>query len=160
MKDCLSDKLGHVKCQVIAFGILKCLTKLKGLWIVLYALVGIRGRLLTYLGVIPIYPMDIMTQTLIWVLLNRHCLPGVYFYLSPLWLSSSEVWSVSPSAVSDSLWPRGPSRTLSPWNSPGEHAGVGGHFLLRGVFPTQGSMCLLHRRQTLSLLSHQGSPVV
>ena len=28
---------------------------------------------------------------------------------------------------------------LYPWNSPGKNAGVGGHFLLQGIFPTQGS---------------------
>ena len=38
--------------------------------------------------------------------------------------------------------------------------GVGRHFLLQGVFPTQGSnQGLPHSRQTLSPLSHQGSQV-
>jgi len=30
-----------------------------------------------------------------------------------------------------------PTRLLYPWNFPGENAGVGCHFLLQGVFPTQ-----------------------
>ena len=35
---------------------------------------------------------------------------------------------------------------------------VGSHFLLQGIFPTQGSnLCLLHCGQILYLLSHQGS---
>ena len=37
--------------------------------------------------------------------------------------------------------------------------GVGGHFLLQGIFPTQGSNpALLHCRQILYRLRHQGSP--
>ena len=39
-----------------------------------------------------------------------------------------------------------------------KNAGVGCHFLLRGIFPTQGSnQCLLHCRQTLNQRSYQGS---
>jgi len=38
---------------------------------------------------------------------------------------------------------------------------VGCHFLLQGIFPTQGSnMGLLHCRQTLYCLSHKGNSVV
>ena len=41
---------------------------------------------------------------------------------------------------------------------PGKNTGVGYHFLLQGIFPTQGSNPgLLHCRQTLYRLSHQGS---
>ena len=32
-----------------------------------------------------------------------------------------------------------PARILYPWNSPGKNTGVGCHFLLQGIFPTQGS---------------------
>ena len=43
-----------------------------------------------------------------------------------------------------------------------EHCQVGWHFLLQGVFPTQGShlhlLCLLHCRQILYMLSPWGSP--
>ena len=39
-----------------------------------------------------------------------------------------------------------------------KNTGVGCHFLLQGIFPTQGSkLGLLHCRQTLYRLSHQGS---
>ena len=52
-----------------------------------------------------------------------------------------------------------PSRLLHPRASPGKNTGVGSHSLLQGIFPTQGSNpCLLHRRQILYQLSHQGSP--
>ena len=32
-----------------------------------------------------------------------------------------------------------PTRLLYPWDSPGKNTGVGCHFLLQGIFPTQGS---------------------
>ena len=31
-----------------------------------------------------------------------------------------------------------PARLLCPWNSPDQNTGVGSHFLLQGIFPTQG----------------------
>ena len=42
---------------------------------------------------------------------------------------------------------------------PGENIGVGGHSLLQGIFPTQGSNPgLPHWQVDTLLLSHQGSP--
>ena len=42
---------------------------------------------------------------------------------------------------------------------PGKNTGVGCHFLLQGIFLTQGSNAgVLHCRQILYPLSHQGSP--
>ena len=39
----------------------------------------------------------------------------------------------------------GAPRVLCPWDSPGKNAGMGCHFLLQGIFPTQGSNSnLLH----------------
>ena len=49
--------------------------------------------------------------------------------------------------TSNSLQPHGlcPTRLLCPWDSPGKITAVGCHFLLQGIFPTQGSNpCLLH----------------
>ena len=47
-----------------------------------------------------------------------------------------------------------------PFSSPGKNTGVGSHFLLQGIFQTQGlNLSLLHRRQILYLLSHQRSPI-
>ena len=58
--------------------------------------------------------------------------------------------------VSDSTTPWS---IYSPWNSPGQDTGVGSLSLLQGIFPTQGSNPgLLHCRQILYQLSHQGSP--
>jgi len=64
----------------------------------------------------------------------------------------------SHSVVSDSLRPRG---LCSLRNSPGQNTAVGSHSLLQGIFPTQGpNPGLLHCRQILHQLSHQGSPKV
>ena len=63
--------------------------------------------------------------------------------------------------MSDSLRPRVlyPARLLCPWGSPGKNTGMGCHFLLHGIFLTQGSNpCLLHCRRILYHLSHLESP--
>ena len=50
------------------------------------------------------------------------------------------------------------SRLLCPWDFPGKHTGVGCYSLLQGIFPTQGlNPGLLHYKQILYCLSHQGS---
>ena len=49
---------------------------------------------------------------------------------------------------------------LCPWDFPGKSTGVGCHFLLQGVFPTQGwNLGLPHCRQMLYHLSYQRSHV-
>ena len=63
-------------------------------------------------------------------------------------------WKLSCLVVSDSVQPhrRQPTRLLCPWDSPGKNTWVGCHFLLQGIFPTQGpNPGLPHCRQTLSL---------
>ena len=43
----------------------------------------------------------------------------------------------------------------------GKNTGVGSHSLLQGIFPTLGlNPSLLHYRQILHRLSHQGSPII
>ena len=64
--------------------------------------------------------------------------------------------------MSDSSWPHGLGSTklLCPWNSWGKNTGVSSHSLPQGIFLTQGlNPALLHSRQILYHLSHQGSPV-
>ena len=76
-----------------------------------------------------------------------------------LWILHKWV-SVSCPVMPDSLWPHGlqPIRLLCPWDFPGNDTGVGRHFLLQGIFPTQGlNLGLLHWRQILYLLSYKGS---
>ena len=63
--------------------------------------------------------------------------------------------------MSESVRPHGlwSARLLCPWDSPGKNTGVGCHFLLQGIFPTQGSnLHLLHWQAGSLPLSHQGSP--
>ena len=51
------------------------------------------------------------------------------------------------------------TRLLHPWNFPGKSTGAACHFLLQGIFLTQGSNPgLVHCRQMLYRLSHQASP--
>ena len=80
---------------------------------------------------------------------------------SSLKLKVKENESVSHSVMSDSLQLHGlqPTKLLCPWNSVGKNTGVASHSLLQRIFPTQGSSPgLLHCRQILCHLIHQGSP--
>ena len=64
------------------------------------------------------------------------------------------------SNMSDSLQARGlgPARLLCPWDYPSNNTGVGCHFLLQGIFPTQESnsffLWLLHWQVESLPLSH------
>ena len=61
------------------------------------------------------------------------------------------------SVLSDSLRPHG---LYSPWNSPGQDAGMGSLSLLQGIFLTQElNSGLLHCRRILYQLSHKRSPL-
>ena len=67
--------------------------------------------------------------------------------------------SESASLMSDSLRAHG---LYSPWNSPGQHTGVGSLFLLRRTFPTQGlnqvSEC--SNCHTIALTSHASKVIL
>ena len=72
------------------------------------------------------------------------------------------------SVMSDSQRPHGllccqeQHRDLCPWDFPGKNTGVGCHFLLQGIFLTQGSnppLRLLHWQADSLPLSHWGSPL-
>ena len=60
----------------------------------------------------------------------------------------------------NSLWRYGlqSARLPCPLYSPGKNTGVGCHFLLQGIFSTQGRNPGLHCRRILYWLRHQGSP--
>ena len=65
---------------------------------------------------------------------------------------------LSCSVKSHSLQPHGlqPTMLLCPQDFPGKSTGVGCHFLLQRIFPTQGlNLGLLHCRQMLYHLNHQ-----
>ena len=70
-------------------------------------------------------------------------------------------WKWSHSVLSDSLRPHGlePIRLLSPWDFPGDSAGVDCHFLLQGIFPTQElNPGVPHCRQMLYLWATREAP--
>ena len=79
-----------------------------------------------------------------------------------MWKSSTTLinnhWAnvLSCPVTSDCLWHHGlySSRFFCPQNSPSKNTGVGSHFLLHGIFPTQS---LLNCRWIVYHLSHQGS---
>ena len=53
----------------------------------------------------------------------------------------------------------GPTKLLYPWDFSGKNTGESWHFLLQGIFPTQGSnLCLLPWQVDSLQLSHLGSP--
>ena len=86
---------------------------------------------------------------------------GLYLLKIKFHIPYSEFkWKWSRSVVSGSLWPHelGATRLLRLWDFPGKDTGVGCHFLLQEIFPTQGlNSGLPHCRQMLYRLSHQGS---
>ena len=72
---------------------------------------------------------------------------------------SSEVKLLSRARLFVTPWTVACTKLLHPSDFLGKSTGVGCHFLLQGLFPTQGSNPgLLHCRQTLYPLSHQGGP--
>ena len=83
-----------------------------------------------------------------------------FFSVTMMYLSLVKSESVSCSVLSDSLRPHEPSRLLCPWNFLGKKNGVGSHSILQGIFPTQAlNLGLLHCRQILYHLCHQGNPL-
>ena len=79
-------------------------------------------------------------------------------------MNIQELFSLGWTGLISSLF-KGLSRVLqhhmeNGWNSPGKNTGEDCHFLLQGIFPTQGwNPGLLHCRQILYPLSHQGNPL-
>ena len=74
---------------------------------------------------------------------------------------SGEVKSLSRARLFATPWIVACTKLLRPWDFQGKSTGVGCHFLLQGIFPTQGSNPgLSHCRQTLYHLSHQGSQIM
>ena len=93
---------------------------------------------------------------LVWIRLKQH----MYMNRLVQRLSENELGEVTQSCptLCDPV-DCSPLRLLCPWDSPGKNTGVGCHFLLQGIFLTQGSNPgLPHCRQTLYPLSRQGSP--
>ena len=91
-------------------------------------------------------------------------LPGwieILLYKFLLFPNYDLMWSVSHSVMSESLQLHGlqPAWLLCPWNSPGKNTEAGSHSLLQRIVSIKGwNLGLLHCRQILYSLSHQGSP--
>ena len=108
-----------------------------------------------------------MPSTILCVLPSLSCLiftPLCVHYVticvtSGKWKCSESAVKVCLSVMCSSLQPPGlgPTRLLCSWNSLGKNTGVGSHFLLQGIFLTQGSNPgHPHCRQILYHLGHQG----
>ena len=94
--------------------------------------------------------------------LKSPALAGGFFTTSPSCYVCMRKWSLNRSVMSDSSMIPCTVARQAPlsMNSPRKNTGVGCHFLLQGIFPTQGlNLGLPHCRQILYCLSHQGSPV-
>ena len=74
--------------------------------------------------------------------------------------SESEVAQSCPTMQPHGLQP---TRLLYPWDIPGKSTGVGCHFFLQGIFPSQGSdpslLCLLHWQAHSFTTEPPGKPV-
>ena len=85
----------------------------------------------------------------------------LYSPFSLCWHECGLLLLVSRSVVSNSLQSHGlePASLLCPWDFPSNNTEVGCHFLLQGIFPTQGlNLRLLHQQMDSLPLSHLGSP--
>ena len=81
---------------------------------------------------------------------------GKQFLYYQCHLGSPKTQLKNVKVTSDSLQPHG---LYSSWNCTGQNSGVGSHFVLQGIFATQGlDPALPHCRQILYQLSQQGSP--
>ena len=111
----------------------------------------------------PIQCLSLEGKPVVWAIdyNSHHCQRTTVL----IFRASSLCATLSRSVVSDSLQPHGlqPTRLLCPWDSPGKNTGVGCHFLLQGIFPTQGSnpylLHLLHWQADSSPGEPPGKPI-
>ena len=125
----------------------------------LWEWLGIIGRLLELLEVLDLN--CIYYRPVFYYLCVRKTLRLALFTCFSEWITMQSMWKVTRLCLTlcDPMDCRLIARSLCPWNSAGKNTGVGCHFLLQGIFVTQGSNPgFLHFRKILSYLSHQGSP--
>ena len=117
---------------------------------------------------------DKENQSILQDLENDAVMKALFIYLRSLLWSHSSLFSsddrpthavkrlCSVAQPCPTLWDPmdcSPSGSFDPWDFPGKNTGVGCHFLLQGVFSTQGmTLQLLHCQAGSLPLSHQGSP--
>ena len=109
--------------------------------------------------------LSISHFNILWVFFFMHVIPKLCFIFIFIW-----DWNCSYSYRKESKVTQScltlcntqrlqPTRILCLWDFPGKNTGVGCHFFLYGIFPTQGlNPGLPHCGQTLYHLSHQGIP--
>ena len=103
-----------------------------------------------------------MSHTLTYVCVQKCICEGVYTGFMLICMCGYVCMYVRRSVTSSIFCPSELelTRLLCPWDFPGKSTGVGCHFLLQGIFPTQGlNPGLLYYRQILYQLSHQRSPI-
>ena len=98
---------------------------------------------------------------------HEHTKNNCFYHPSRKQALSTCMCVFSCSAESDSLRPHRllkPVRLLFPRHFPGKNTAVGCHFLLQGIFPTQGLnlglLCLLHWRADSVPLQYLRSPIL
>ena len=92
------------------------------------------------------------------ILIATQLIPGGIALKSLQGFLSEVIQLFSRARLFATTWRVACTKLLRPWDFQGKRTGVGCHFLLQGIFPTQGSNPgLSHCRQTLYRLSHLGS---
>ena len=86
---------------------------------------------------VPLHPEFLFQSSAFWLHLCSSYTPSLGGLIWTLALNTISTMLFSRSAVSDSFVT--PARLLCSWDFPGKNIGVGCHFLLQGIFPTQGS---------------------
>ena len=130
----------------------KQIPKIEGCWLLscgfqVWAVLGKRK-------IIRAYGFSFASQDLVWIY-SAHTLIKLKQHG---WISKGVLCSV----VSNSLQLHGlyTARFLCRWNFSGKNTGVGCHFLLQGIFPSQGlKLHLLHWQVDCLPLHHLGSPI-
>ena len=121
-------------------------------FLILVILTGVRWYLVVFIC-IPWWIDKLITLYLVDFCMSGDFCPSPFSIFN--WMC---VYAQTPSHGSwrpHVLWP---SRLLCSWDFPGKNTGVGCHFLLQGIFPTQGSNPQPLHWQVDSLpLSHLGS---
>ena len=91
-----------------------------------------------------------VSPTLLGFYIYTHTSTHAFMYMKVKVKSLSRAWLFA------TPWIVACTKLLCPWGFQGKSTGVGCHFLLQGIFSTQGSNPgLSHCRQTLYCLSHQ-----
>ena len=146
-------------CEVSELFVGLC-CRILGLWF-LYGFIFQDFRSLIRLWV---YKSHMSSLISLWVCVSQDIMSRLIYACTSLFSWILALSNIHVSVPSESVshwvihvWLCNP-RFLCPWDSLGKNTGVGCHFLLQGIFLTQGlNLGLMHCRQILYHLSHLGS---